>query len=341
MDHSASLEQKASVKAYLIQIGLLIFILLFSVLTYTFFHEGGHALVGVLFGANITSFSVDFIGMSAHVGLDAAFTPFQQALVSMAGFMTPYLLVVVLLLCLPRRGDAVLEYFKILISVVTISSLLAWVILPWVYLAGARPGDDSITFLANTGIYPPLVSVGVGLLFGLGLAVLIRQTEGLKGIWSRMQASPAEFFTPAARRTLAVLVLAFAVVAAAAFSLGAVFSTSTLDFMNPPADYTQAAIIQLVEHGLDAEPVYTFTLDQPASVSLFFGVTGLTRGPAKIALSGPEGYSSIFFTAGEESSGNFVVNPSDLELAAGQYQIMLTFPQDPGVVVISLKIVPE
>lgn len=341
MDHSASLEQKASVKAYLIQIGLLIFILLFSVLTYTFFHEGGHALVGVLFGAKITSFSVDFIGMSAHVGLDAVFTPFQQALVSMAGFMTPYLLVLVLLLSLPRRGDAVLEYFKILISVVTISSLLAWVILPWVYLAGVRPGDDSITFLATTGVYPPLVSVGVGGLFCLGLAVLIRQTEGLQGIWSRMQANPADFLTPAAKRTMAGLVLACAAVAALAFGLGAVFSTTTLDFLNPPADYTQLAVIQLAEHGLAAEEVYNFTLEQPTSVSLFFGVTGLTRGPAKIALSGPDGYSSVFFTAGEESSGNFVVNPSDLELSAGQFKIVLTFPQDPGVVVISQKIVPK
>jgi hypothetical protein len=326
-------------KAFLWQYVLIVaFVLLFSVLLFTFFHEAGHALVGLLFGAKITSFSVDFIGMSAHVGLDASFTPVQQAFVSLAGFSLPFMLDMIFLLSAPRRGSALLEYVKLLTSVISISSLLAWVVLPWLYLAGERPGDDSITFIINTGIYPPLVSIGAGLIFALGLCVFLGRMEGARGILARLRVKPAEFVTPAARRTLAGLVLVFGVVAGLAFGLGLAFGTSKMSFLIAPTDYTPAATIHLFEHALAGEPVYSFTLEQPSSVSLFFAMNGLTRGPGTISMTGPEGYENIFFKADEKVNGNFTVHPKDLKLAAGQYQVRLTFPQDPGVLEISQKI---
>lgn len=335
----SSTNQPANPKAVLWQYLLTVFFgLVFSILMFTFFHEGGHAIVGLLFGAKINSFSVDFIGMSAHVGLDASFTPTQQSIVSLAGFFTPFLLVMIFLFSAPKRGSALLEYVKLLTSIITISSLLAWVVLPWLYLAGERPGDDSITFIMNSGIYPPLVSLVAGAIFALGVCVLLRRMEGAGGVLARLRAKPAEFVTPAARRTLVGLVLVFIVVGGAAFGLGAAFGTSRPSFLNAPLDYSLAATIQLSERALDDEAVYSFTLEQPSSVSLFFAMKGLTRGPGKISLTGPEGYENIFFTDGEKSAGNFTVHPKDLQLAAGKYQVLVTFPKDPGELKISQKI---
>ena len=39
----------------------LLFVAISTLFAYTFFHEGGHALFGVLFGGTLTRFSVDFI----------------------------------------------------------------------------------------------------------------------------------------------------------------------------------------------------------------------------------------------------------------------------------------
>jgi hypothetical protein len=317
---------------------IIVFILLFSVLLFTFFHESGHAILGLLFGAKITSFSVDFIGMSAHVGLDAAFSPVQQALVSLGGFSLPLILTITFLLCAPLRSNMLVEWLKILSASVSISSLLAWIVLPWIYLTGGRPGDDSITFLMVTGIYPPLVSGAVGLIFTGAAAIFIKRIEGYKGILARFRAQPADLLTPAARKTLAIMVIIFFVVAAVAVGLGAAYGTSKANFLLAPADYTSAATIKLSEHKLENETAYSFTLQNPSSVSLFFAMEGLTRGPGKISLKGPDGYENVFFSADEKASGNFTVHPKNLSLEAGAYQVMLTFPQDRGVLKIYQKV---
>jgi len=319
---------------------IIVFNLLFATLLYTFLHESGHALLGLLFGAKITSFSVDFIGMSAHVGLDAAFTPLQQSLVSLGGFGLPLTLVVIFLLLAPRRGNALLEWVKVLTAIVTISSLLAWVILPWIYLAGGRPGDDSITFLVNTGLYPPVVSLGALALFLGAWAVFLGRVEGFAGLLERLRALPEAMLTQAARKTLAMMVLVFVLVLGVSLGLGAAFGTATTNFLNAPAEFTPVVTIPLSERERTAEAVYTFSLQQPSSLSLFFAMQGLTKGPLKIALLGPDGAETDFFTAGAEASGNFTVNPRDLALQPGQYQIVLTLPQDPGVLKIYQKIGP-
>jgi hypothetical protein len=318
----------------LLHILTLFFVLIFSILLYAFIHESGHAIPGLLFGGKITSFSA---GVNAHVGMDGSFTPIQQAVFTLGGPLLPFLAAIIFLLSAPRRGNALLEWVKVFVATISITSLLGWVALPWFYLAGVRPSDDSITFIMNTGIAPPLVSAGAASIFAGGLTVFLRQVEGVKGILSRLQAKPTEVLAPGTRRTLATLVVIFVLVAGTSLGLGAVFGTSNTDFLDAPSDYTLVTEIQLDERALSDETVYTFTLEQPASVSLFFSLSGVTRGPGKISLTGPGGYNNIIFTADEKLSGNLTVNPRDLMLESGQYQIILTFPQDPGVLVISQK----
>jgi hypothetical protein len=313
---------------------ILFFILIFSILLYAFIHESGHAIPGLLFGGKIMSFSV---GVNAHVGMDGSFTPVQQAVFTLGGPLLPFLSAIIFLLSAPRRGNALLEWVKIFVATISITSLLGWVALPWFYLAGARPSDDSITFIVNTGIAPPLVSAGAALIFAGGLTVFLKRVGGVKGILLRLQARPTEILAPGTWRTLATLAVIFILVAGTSFGLGAVFGTSNANFLAAPSDYTLVSEIQLDERDFSDETVYTFTLEQPASVSLFFSLSGVTHGPAKISLTGPDGYNTVIFTADEKLSGNLTVNPRDLMLEAGQYQVVLTFPQDPGVLVISQR----
>ena len=76
---------------------LIIFLLLLVLTLYTLVHESGHGLVGLLFGGSINAFSVNFFNLSAHIGVDGAFTPLQQALIRAAGVSLPVLLCMIFL----------------------------------------------------------------------------------------------------------------------------------------------------------------------------------------------------------------------------------------------------
>jgi hypothetical protein len=72
--------------SFFLPVILALFVILFDFSIYTFLHESGHALAGILFCQSITEFNVNFWSLNAHVGLvGGALTPFQLALQSAAG----------------------------------------------------------------------------------------------------------------------------------------------------------------------------------------------------------------------------------------------------------------
>ena len=139
---------------------------------YTFLHEGGHALVGLLSGGRITGFSINFLDFSAHVGLDGIFSPAQQTWLHAAGAGLPFLAWLALILIAPRRADSAIQLFKTFFSLGVINSLLAWVIVPLIYLAGQAPEYDDVTkFLQVSGMPPLLLSLLAAGLYAGGMAL--------------------------------------------------------------------------------------------------------------------------------------------------------------------------
>jgi inner membrane protein involved in colicin E2 resistance len=59
-------------------VALLVFTLCFVLVVYTVTHEAGHAVVGVLFGQTLTAFKVNFLTLSAHVGLVGELTHYPR-----------------------------------------------------------------------------------------------------------------------------------------------------------------------------------------------------------------------------------------------------------------------
>jgi hypothetical protein len=97
------------------------------------------------------------------------------------------------------------------------------------------------------------------------------------------------------------------------------------------------ASVQLNAGALYRQAVYRFQLEQPATVSLFFVLPNLKSGPVEILLVGPDNFRNIFFHAPENFKGGGTVNPSNLALAAGEYEILMTFPQMNGQVDVGMK----
>ena len=73
-----------------ILIFIVLFVALFVFFTYTFLHESGHAIMGVLFGQSLTEFDISFWDFSAHVGMvGGELTGIQLAVQSVAGAVFP------------------------------------------------------------------------------------------------------------------------------------------------------------------------------------------------------------------------------------------------------------
>ncbi len=138
------------------------FIALFVVLLYTFLHEASHALVGLAVGGEITSFSISFWALSAHVSLIGVPLENQRIAVSVAGVILPIAVWAVFISCVPKRANLVLEGLKLTSSLWVINTLLPWILLPLLYLIGAPPGDDVTVFL-DTSQFSPISVAGASL----------------------------------------------------------------------------------------------------------------------------------------------------------------------------------
>ena len=141
-------------------IATLLLVLLITALSYTALHEGGHALAGLSFGGRITDFNVNFFNLGAHVGIDGKFSQSQLAVINVSGVILPFLAWALMMLALPKKDIANLQWIKIISAMGFINSLLAWVILPFLYLAGKAPPSDDVTkFIHNSGL--PALAVGL------------------------------------------------------------------------------------------------------------------------------------------------------------------------------------
>ena len=85
-------------------VALLVLTLCFVLVVYTLLHEAGHAIVGMLFGQTLTALKVNFLTLSAHVGLVGELTLAQHALQSVAGAALPLVIWFIFISRVPRRS---------------------------------------------------------------------------------------------------------------------------------------------------------------------------------------------------------------------------------------------
>jgi hypothetical protein len=175
---------------------LFLLLALFCLFLYTFLHEGGHALAGILSGGTVTGFSVNFLDFSAHVSLAGGFTQAEMVANTLAGPSLPLLVWLVFILIIPKRTNFALESIKLTATMIFLSTLLAWVILPLVYLSGQFPRDDVIDFLMQSGVAPPGVTVAaLGVYIG-GWLLFIWKIDGVRHEIEQLRDPHAGVFTP-------------------------------------------------------------------------------------------------------------------------------------------------
>lgn len=148
---------------------------------YIFLHEAGHALVAVLCGAKITSFSI--IGThTSSVG--GNYTPITSALLHIMGMLLPiFISTCYILICFNknRKGEWY-RIFSMFFWLIPAGSLLAWILIPIAFMAGDTTSpDDVIKFLNVSGIHPVIV-MSLSVLFFAGF-VFLAWKKGIIQIW--------------------------------------------------------------------------------------------------------------------------------------------------------------
>lgn len=154
---------------YIISIVISCIILLYL---YTFLHEGGHALIAIIYGGKVDKL---ILGLNAHVQTSGAvFTPFGEALFNSMGVLLPVIFLFVALIAYRTViKHAFYHIFYGLISICITSTLLVWVIIPFMALFASPPaGDDSTKFLNVTGLNP-LAVMAAAVLIIAALVILI------------------------------------------------------------------------------------------------------------------------------------------------------------------------
>jgi hypothetical protein len=320
---------------------LLLLITLFTVFMYTFLHEAGHALVGLLFGGQINAFSVNFFDLSAHVGISGDFTRFQRTIMNLAGVSLPFLAWLVFILATPKKSNLAIEIFKVTSALFVLNVFLVWIVFPFLYMRGSAPSDDATHFLNNSGA-PPLLVAGLFLLLSLGgWALFLSKIDGVRNEIALFRNPGEGWLTPGAQKTLGGMAGVFVLAALGAFAANG-FRLTTPPLAKPgqpPPGYSLVETIRLNEREHTEESLLSFTLDRSETVGIFLLIQDIDTEYFDVKLAGPDQYSKLFIH-GEGYATGFDSSLYEERLKPGEYHLILTSLKSPGVLAVYAKGLP-
>lgn len=149
---------------------------LLELFLYILFHEAGHLIVMLSAGATITDFSI----ITAHVSaVGGNYTNLSDLWLQANGALLPVIVALVYMLFYKKeKKNFFYIVFSYVFSLIPIMSMLAWVIIPFLYMQGNAPiGDDVTNFLFNftQSNHPLTVSVISLLIMAIGITVMIKK----------------------------------------------------------------------------------------------------------------------------------------------------------------------
>ena len=316
-------------------IALLCFVLLFVFFIYTFLHEAGHALTGLLFGQTLTGFNVNFWNLDAHVDLNGSLTQFQRAIQSAAGAGLPLLVWALFISLVPRKAGFIIEALKLTASMAVINTLLAWIVLPILFFLGRAPSDDVTNFLRSSQVPPlGLMALAAGL-YAACWKLFLAKIDGLRNeflLFGQVDSSALRGGMRSLRVMTGILGLGI-VLTLTANSLAAQNSSG---HFSPPQDFQPAATIDLSSRAYSNEVLASFSLDQAGYAGVFITVRNINTRYFDLSISGPDGFKNVILH-GEGYRADQDGGLWEQNLSPGEYRLILNSAQNPGTVSVYLK----
>ena len=119
-----------------------------SIFLYILLHEFGHVIVLWSVDADVTEFSI----ASAHVNYEGGqWTNISDRWMHLNGMLFPLILSVLYMLLYRREiKNSFYRIFSGFVTLIPLGSLMAWIIIPFLYVQGEAPANDDVTkFLYN------------------------------------------------------------------------------------------------------------------------------------------------------------------------------------------------
>lgn len=312
---------------------ILLLILLMAALLYTTLHEGGHALAGLAFGGRITDFNVNFFNLGAHVGIDGNFTVQQLAIINVAGAALPVLLWFILMLALPKKTGMIPQWTRVIFTMAFLNTLLAWIVIPFLYLSNTAPPSDDVTrFISNSGLPPLAVAGGALALYVLGWVLFALRVGNLREIFKQMDLQSGPL--PAWKRILIVVTVLAVFAGAVAVVLNVL---GVHDPATPSEDYILVAAEQLSKMDHDDETIAGFQLTEETDVSIIVRTERLNTPYIDVSLQSTHGDPTVLLH-GEDFSTDVSSSQGQYRLSAGEYRLVLTSRKSPGILKVYLRL---
>ncbi|HBN96463.1 MAG TPA: hypothetical protein DDZ66_09180, partial [Firmicutes bacterium] len=228
---------------------------------YAFLHEGGHALLVLLFGGTVTEFEVDFFTYSPHISYVGISNPMQRAFISLGGPLLPLILVLPLTLLLRRTKNLVVQGTSLLLLGSLLPTLLVSVGISLAYGFGSVDASEDVArFLFYSGFNPFMVA-GAFLILFVATLVFLLKVGRVKDVYVKIKRAlrgPTDKRSPmlVARIIVTVVVLA----------LGTVVIRHTIDGdqpVNQPLSYHTRIDVDLQDVKADSTFFHTFAVEDP------------------------------------------------------------------------------
>lgn len=328
---------KTTTSSTTIRISVTLFIGLFVFFLYTFLHESGHALTGVLFGQSLTEFDLSFWDFSAHVGMiGIQLTEPQLAVQAVAGASLPLIVWAIFISRVPRKASFTVEILKLLSSMVVVNTLLAWIFLSILFFLQKTPPDDVTNFLRHSQMPPLLLTFTVILLYAGGWILFLSKIEGLRKELLLFSTTDREELLARTPKTVPALTGVMVICIVSVVVLNSFAGRNSINKFAPPQDFVQVAQIDLSKQAYPSEMLTQFTVAEPTYVGIFIVIRDINTTYFDISVTGANGFSSTV-VHGEGYNAFQDGGLWEQSLAAGTYQVVLTSHQSPGSVSVYIK----
>jgi hypothetical protein len=316
---------------------LTLFVTLFVFFLYTFLHELGHALAGWLFGQTLAEFDASFWDLSAHVRLRGGnLTQTQLAIQSAAGVLLPVLAWAIFIRLVPRKGSFVLESLKLISSMVVVNTLLAWILLPILFLFGKAPADDVTNFLNDSQMPPLLLSFTALVLYANCWMFFLSRIDGFRNELLIFSTTAWNGLDRGARRNILIMTGIMASCAILVFAFNIQAAGSPYGRYSAPPGFARVAEIDLSTRPYYSETIARFTLDQMSSAGVFIVVDNINTPYFDLSVAGPDGTSSTVLH-GEGYSASQDGGLWKKTLPPGTYRLVLLSEQSAGTASVYLN----
>lgn len=124
---------------------------------YIVLHELGHTLVAAACGAKVTNFNI----ITAHMSYTGGnFSQVTYSLLNAAGMLLPVIVCLIFILLYNRdKKNLLYHYVYMLYTLMTASSVLAWIIVPLLYMFAIPPAGDDVTNFLIVSRWDPLIVI--------------------------------------------------------------------------------------------------------------------------------------------------------------------------------------